>query len=230
MSRNAKRVVLTLILLVILVSCAPTKTEPIKIGAELTLTGFGAQTGDNARKGIDLAVEKINKENGINGQLLEVIYEDLGNLDLKAAATAAQKFSTIDKTKAILTQWSEDTEVVWPIAAENKIITMAIYAGTKDLTKKSPLLFRVWPSDEIFIEKIVDYALSKGAKKAAIISEELTYFSSLKDNTEAIWEKRTGSKPFTQTVAVGTIDLRTPLMKIKEQNPDVLFVQVNVLQ
>ena len=50
--------------------------EPIKIGAALPLTGVASPYGQNARQGIDLAVEEINAAGGIDGRQIEIIYED----------------------------------------------------------------------------------------------------------------------------------------------------------
>lgn len=218
-----------LLLLTFVVACTPQTNEPIKIGATLTLTGFGASYGDSARKGIELAVEQVNKEGGIGGVPLQVVYEDFKEIDLKAAASAAQKLTEIDGVKVILTQWSEDSEVVWPIAAEKGVVTLSIMAGAKGLTKKSPLLFRVWPSDETFVSATVDYALKQGAKKAAIIAEQTAYFTSLKAVNEELWEQKTGSKAFVQEIAPGTVDVKTVLLKIKEEKPDVVFIQVTTV-
>ena len=54
----------------------PVEAETIKIGTILQLTGFDAQYGDWARKGVDIAVTEVNNQDGVDGRLLEVIHED----------------------------------------------------------------------------------------------------------------------------------------------------------
>ena len=49
-------------------------SETIKIGAALSLTGRAAYYGEQTKNGLDLAIEKIKKEN--YPFKLELIYED----------------------------------------------------------------------------------------------------------------------------------------------------------
>jgi branched-chain amino acid transport system substrate-binding protein len=55
---------------------AEKKQGVIEIGAILPLSGDVAVYGKNTQKGIDLAVEEINKAGGINGNKIQIIYED----------------------------------------------------------------------------------------------------------------------------------------------------------
>ena len=50
--------------------------EEIKIGALFPLTGDVVGPGQNARAAVEIAVEEVNKQGGINGSPLKVIYED----------------------------------------------------------------------------------------------------------------------------------------------------------
>lgn len=50
--------------------------EPIKIGAILPLSGKYATWGEESRKVIDLSVEQLNAQDGIDGRNIEIIYED----------------------------------------------------------------------------------------------------------------------------------------------------------
>ncbi len=63
---------------------SPTSTEPIKIGAILSLTGNGAAYGEPARDGLNLAVQQIGS---INGRKIEIVYED-SQFDPKVAISA----------------------------------------------------------------------------------------------------------------------------------------------
>ncbi len=70
--------VVVVVTLAIVLIVTQTKKEPeeIKIGAVLPLTGGMASHGEDARRGIDLAVKMKNKAGGINGKKIRVIYED----------------------------------------------------------------------------------------------------------------------------------------------------------
>ncbi len=55
------------------------KSEPIKVGAVISLTGPGAGLGQPQRQGILLAEKVINAKGGVNGRPINVIIEDDGS-------------------------------------------------------------------------------------------------------------------------------------------------------
>jgi branched-chain amino acid transport system substrate-binding protein len=50
--------------------------DTYKIGAALPLTGPAQFLGEAEREAMNMAVDEINKQGGVNGQKLEVIYID----------------------------------------------------------------------------------------------------------------------------------------------------------
>jgi branched-chain amino acid transport system substrate-binding protein len=201
--------------------------EPIRIGATLALTGDGATWGTNAARGIQLAVENVNEHGGISGNSLEVVFEDYRSSDYKLAASAAKKFISIDNVRAILTQWAGDTEVVWPIASKAGVVTICIGPGTVDSTKSQPLVFRIWPPEASLIKASVDYAFSKGAKKAAVVKGVESHFLKATELTKSYWKKRVGVDVFVQEIQQRETDLRGIALNLKRNNPDVIFLHMS---
>ena len=70
--------------------------ETIKIGAQLSLTSFGASWGENSLKGAQLATEEINKNGGVMGKQLQLIVED-NQTNANSAVNATNKLITVDK-------------------------------------------------------------------------------------------------------------------------------------
>ncbi len=101
--------------------------ETIKIGATFPLTGSFAYLGVQEKQGVELAVEEINKNGGINNKKLVVIFED-NEGDAKKAATSAQKLINQDKIVAMITAFTHITASVSPITAANNILL--IYNST----------------------------------------------------------------------------------------------------
>ena len=56
--------------------CGNSAGAEIKIGVAAALTGNAAQYGTPIRKGFELAAAQINDNGGINGNRLELIFED----------------------------------------------------------------------------------------------------------------------------------------------------------
>ncbi len=57
---------------------APGATGPIKVGVATLLSGDYASLGDNIVNTAKLAIDKINKNGGINGRQVELLVEDSG--------------------------------------------------------------------------------------------------------------------------------------------------------
>jgi branched-chain amino acid transport system substrate-binding protein len=79
---------------------APTG-EPIKIGIDYPFTGPSGTTGQYARRGADLAIERINAEGGILGRPVEAVYtDDESKLDVGVANI--EKLITVDKVDVLV--------------------------------------------------------------------------------------------------------------------------------
>ncbi|MGL1900542.1 MAG: ABC transporter substrate-binding protein [Fibrobacterales bacterium] len=65
-----------LILSLILISIVQCAKPPIEIGFMSNLSGRKSQLGINARAGLSLAIEQINKEGGINGHPIVLVIKD----------------------------------------------------------------------------------------------------------------------------------------------------------
>ncbi|MDM8550257.1 ABC transporter substrate-binding protein [Desulfobacterales bacterium HSG2] len=66
--------------------------EPIHIGLSAPMTGQQAQYGQSMKKGIELAIDRINEAHGINGRPIRLVAKDTrGNL--KAAKKIARRFT-----------------------------------------------------------------------------------------------------------------------------------------
>ena len=57
-------------------STAAASGDTIKIGTIYAMSGGNAAIGENILRGIDFAVDEINKAGGVNGQMLEVVRGD----------------------------------------------------------------------------------------------------------------------------------------------------------
>ena len=194
--------------------------DKFKVGFTLTLSGSGARWANAAQQGIELALEDLKASK--SSREIEVIYEDIGTIDLKKAASAAQKMINIDKVDVICPFFTEDAEVIWPIAASKNVVTLSLRAGGDGLTHKSPLLFRVSASDRLLVKAGVNYAAKQGYKKGSVIAAQSAYFSSMKDMFIEEWQKATGTLPFIQEFPYGNKpDFRSLLMKAKDKG--VLF-------
>jgi branched-chain amino acid transport system substrate-binding protein len=190
-----------------------TEKEPIKIGAIFDLSGPVALYGNAYKRGVELAVEEINNQGGINGRPLQVIYED-DQFDTSKAVTIVNKFINIDKVHVILTSMTKISTVVAPIANEHKVILIS--ATVFPIGNVGKYVFRdYWDMGDQAV------ALAKAANQ-----ENISRIAILSLNTpectgpfkEKFHEAFGGEIVKEEIYQYGENDFRTQLMKIKNSD------------
>lgn len=201
----------------------------VKLGVLTSLSGAVAEWGQNTREGMELALDEVNSEVEIHGRTLQLLFEDFGNLDPKKTSSGAQRLLQIEKVRVLLTQWAEDTEIAWPLARKENVLTMTYAAGSRDITKGRKLLFRIWPSDDLLIRRVIRYAAAASTAKPCIIWEQTAYFESMRAIAEEEWLALTKAKPLTIEHAPDVTDFRSYVLPLKECSSIVLLTEVNLL-
>ncbi|MDP2046584.1 MAG: ABC transporter substrate-binding protein, partial [Deltaproteobacteria bacterium] len=74
--------------------------DPIKIGSVLRLS-VGAEHGIPSQRGVEMAVDEVNKAGGINGRKVELIVENEKDSPAEAV-NAVKKLIEVDKVVAIV--------------------------------------------------------------------------------------------------------------------------------
>ena len=197
-------------------------TGPIKIGVIFPLTGDAAQVGEAARNIVEIALEKINADGGINGRDIQLIFED-GKCDGAGATSAAQKLINIDKVQVIIGGFcSGESLAAIPVATQAKVALFSPGSSNPQLTGISPYFARSYPSDSMQGEVLADVATNRGIKKMAVLQEQTDYAVGLYTSFNNAFIAKGGETvkeefPSTQT------DLRTALTKLRSSNPDAVF-------
>jgi branched-chain amino acid transport system substrate-binding protein len=159
---------------------------------------------------------------GVNGQSLEVVYED-GKCTGPDAASAAQKLINIDKVKILTAFCSGENLAVVPIAEQAGVLLASSGASSPDLTGRSRFYFRDYPSDATQGRVLAEYAAKQGWKNVAVIQEQSDYaLGNYKAFTENF--ERLGGRVVKEEFAPNSTDFRSTLGKLKTKNPDALFV------
>lgn len=221
-------IVLAVILIVVGISRKGGKVArekgPIKIGFIGPLTGEGAVYGEPGRNMVQMAVDEINAQDGIDGKQIEVIYED-GKCGGPASASAAQKLVNVDKVQAILGGFcSSESLAAEPITTQGKVFLLSLGSSSPDLTNKSLYFARTYPSDATQGKVLAEISYNnKGWRKVAFIQEQLDYplgvFKAFDSNFSAL-----GGTTVKEEFPQGATDFRTSLLKLREAKPDALFI------
>ena len=199
--------------------------EVIKIGFIGPLTGEAASYGEPLRNTIALAVEEVNAAGGINGQLLEIIYED-AKCTGKDAANAAQKLVNVDKVKVIIGGFcSSESLAAEPIATGAKVLLFSAGSSSPDLTGKSQFFVRNYPSDASQGAVLAELANKRGWKKVAFLVESKDYPQGIYKAFKTTFDGF-GGVIIKEEFPPEASDFKTQLAKLKVEKPDALFLSV----
>ncbi|WP_339811738.1 ABC transporter substrate-binding protein [Paenibacillus sp. FSL R7-0189] len=204
----------------------------IKIGADLELTGGQASFGDSALKGAKLAVKEINDAGGILGKKLELIEADNASKS-EEATRAAQKLITTHKVVAIIgATTSTNTLGIVPVAQEKGIPLVSSSATNPKVTVDertgdlNEWVFRASFIDPFQGEVMANFAKDTLKAKTAVIYTDASsdYSKGLQTFFKATFTKNGGSILSEESYQQKDSDFKAVLTRIKEANPDVIYL------
>ena len=199
--------------------------SPIKIGFIGPLTGDAAAYGEPSRNIVAMDVEEINAAGGVDGRMIEMIYED-GKCDGTAAVGATQKLVNVGKVQAIIGGFcSSESLAAVPVATAGKVLLFSPGSSSPDLTGISQYFVRNYPSDSSQGSVMAEVVYAKGMRKVAFLQESKDYPLGIFKAFEAKF-KAIGGEVLKEEVAPEATDFRTSLTKLKAAKPDALFVDM----
>lgn len=211
---------------VLLVSSLAFGAETIKMGLLVPLTGPAAADGTSALYSVRIALDQVNKDGGVLGKQIELVYYD-DRADAKEAVALAYKLIEQDKIAAFVAgSYSLPTRAVAPIFQEERIPLVAAYAIHPDVTTAGDFCFRNGFLG--FVEgKAAGYASHKllGAKTVALLTSDNDFGRTLVTGFKEYVDKYAPDLKIVseQAYPFSEKDYKPYLSKIKELNPDVIF-------
>jgi branched-chain amino acid transport system substrate-binding protein len=229
MSKTAKIVIWVVVIVIVLVggyyllkNQGSNSTGPIKIGWIGPLTGDAANIGLNSQAATNLAVDEVNKEGGVSGRQIQVIYED-GQCAGAAANLAANTLINIDKVPVILGGFcSGETMAFSSMAVKAGEVVLSPCSSNPAITGTG--IFRDYPSDSYQGNYAANYIYNTlGKKKVAVLYVQGDYEQGIKNVFDASFTKLGGTIIDEESVIPGSTDLRSQLTKIKVAKPDLIY-------
>ena len=208
----------------------PNLTNPIRLGSILILSGEGSSWGTAEQNGMEIAIEKVNSEGGINGRKIIVEYED-DKGDPSTAVNAFRKLVDEQGINIIIgTTWSRTGLPLAQLANSKKIIMISPSLGVREFNEQSRFLFNVWPHDYLLSERLADLVYDKGYRNVAVIGAQEVW---VKDQANAFTKR---FRELNGTISLlfepdpSDRDMRTEALKIKDSNVDAIVFLTDGVQ
>lgn len=203
-------------------------SEKIKIGAVISLTGFAAPWGEYSRNGINLAVDEINRNGGIDGRKVEVIIED-DHTEGKDAVLAYNKLLSVDRVDAVIGGTFDFTaQPLLPLAESNKIALISPsnfrIPGSFELNDHS---FVMLTNFSKVIRKLEAYVKKENVKKLAVIHFQSGFGNEIAKTLDLVM-KEAGQEGIVneEYAQIGNNDFKTAIAKLKAKNVDTVFLDM----
>ena len=200
--------------------------EEIPIGVALPLTGPVGSGGLLVKDALELALEEINQSSLLGGARLKLIIEDSQSA-AEGAVAAYNKLIHRDGVSIIIGPFtSSATREAFPIAQQNQVVAISPTSAAHGLSAIGDFLFRASLTVDWLIPGGVEATHEKlGYQRVATIFQHGDVFSQNSDAVIAEALHQNGIKVLiTESFQVGQTDFSDILTRIKESNPDAIFL------
>ena len=198
----------------------------IPIGVVLPVTGRLASTfGVPIATGFELALEEIDNSQLSGGSIKLIIEDDQSTVE--GAVDAYKKLIHQDGVPVILgPATSTQTQEAFPIAQENGVVAFSPTSAARGLSAIGDFVFRAALTTDVLIPSGIETTSTKlGYKTAATMYDESDVFST--DSDQAVKEALAANGIellITETFQGGDTDFTEQLVRIRDTNPEVIFV------
>ncbi len=206
--------------------CSKKSSDTIKIGGVAPLSGSVAVYGVECKNGIDLAIEEINAAGGISGKKVEFVCEDdEGSPD--KTVNAFKKLITKDGVKYVIGSLTSGcTQAITTLAQASKVIQIAPAATAPAITDAGNYIFRACFIDPFQGTVGGKFAAENlNARRAAVLYDGGNDYSvGLSENFQASFKANGGDIVALESYSTGDKDFNAQLTKIKNANPDLVYL------
>ena len=201
--------------------------ETITLADVAELSGSGATVGTNWKNGIDLAVEEINAKGGILGAKIVVTHAD-SQSNAGTAKALVEKALDSEPYALLGPGYSGSVKVTEPLAAEAGIAEI-MGGEAAELTKAgNKFVFRTSFGQQSSMPKIAKYmAENLKAKTVAVVYVNNDFGKGGRDTVEKELAARGVKVVLDDSTEAGQADFAADALKVKNANPDVVFIYLN---
>lgn len=206
------------------IGCKSGSDDTINIGEVAALTGGTATFGQSAHKGTQMAIDEANAAGGLLGKQINLITED-DQSKQGEAGIVAKKLISRSKVSALLGEVASGRSLEMAPIAQSAGVPMISPASTNaKVTEAGDYVFRVCFIDPFQGTVMSKFALSKGWKKVAILTDSKQDYSvGLTEYFKKHFAGNGGTVASEQSYSSGDKDFKAQLTAIKASAPDAIF-------
>ncbi|MEN3283373.1 MAG: branched-chain amino acid transport system substrate-binding protein [Solirubrobacteraceae bacterium] len=196
----------------------------VKVGLVLPLTGVNATIGADMKRGVDLALAKINSGDGVLGKKLVPVIEDSEGNPTETVA-AAKKLVNVDHVPVVIGEYSSGNTI--PMAQwlnRSKVPLIDVASSSAKIGDIGDYVFAVVGFDSLAGKYVAKAMWARGYRKIAFLGPNNDFGSGLRDAVKEHFQEL-GGRVISQTLYTeGESDYRQELQRIQGAHPDAIAI------
>lgn len=221
-----RRLVVSALAALLALATPASAEDVVKVGIIGPYSGLFASFGENFRRGVEL-YQKVNGDTA-GGRKVEFLYRDLPSVEPAKAKNLAQDLIVKDGVEYLGGLFfTPNALAVLPLLQQGKVPLVVFNAATSVLTKQNPLVVRtsytMWqnvaPAAKLARQRKIDKMVTVVSDYAAGLDAEKAFKTTFEENGGTIIE--------TIRIPLGTTNFAPAIQRIKDANPQGVFVFVN---
>lgn len=204
----------------------------IKIGVDTAQTGGLAPFDQPALKGLQMAVDEINANGGIDGKWqIDLTIKDMQSDSAQAAVVARDLLS--QDIGILITPCDQDPSIgAGRLAQAQQVPAISFCASTPTLEASvGDYMFTNFPGDNAEATVSANYAVEQGYKTAYIlVSPDTAYTAKLPVYFQQVFEAKGGQVLGTGTYTLDQQDFSAEVTKIQNMNPSPDLIMTSMYE
>jgi len=197
--------------------------DSIKVGTFLAVTGPASFLGDPELKTLQMYIDSVNANGGIDGKKVELVHYDTGGR-AKQAVKFAKRLIQKDKVDVIVGgSTSGSTLSVIPLAEKNHIPFISLAGSVKIIDPVKKWVFKTPHTDRMAASKIFEDMQKRGITKVALISGNGGFGKSGRAQTLALAPKYGITIVADESYGKKDTDMTTQLTKMRNSGAEAIL-------
>ncbi|MCD1645374.1 ABC transporter substrate-binding protein [Aurantimonas coralicida] len=206
---------------------ARAQSDTVKIGHLTPLTGFLGPLGEYAQLGVQLAVEQLNADGGINGKQIELLMED--SVNPATASTKAERYIKRDNVACIIGEISSASGLAIAQVVERNSKLFFNTGCNSDALRGSDcsrFMYHVEACNSQYVKGVGSAFLRDGlvdGKKIYFLTADYAYGQDLSRVGKKYIEANGGDVAWEDLVPTDSTDFSAYILKIRQARPDLII-------
>ena len=231
MNKKAIWAVIAIVVILVIIGATSSKkktdtaaNQPIKIGADLSLSGIASQDGESIKNGLELARADL-KNKGLN---VEVVYQD-DKTESKDTVTAIQALNAQGVQAIIGPTWSYLADAGVPVATQLKLVAVMPANTSEYVNAHTPYAFFTTAKVANLSAPLSAWLKQAGKKRLAIIRNQGSWYEVVEKAVEAAAKDAGVTVVYAENIPFGAAQssLATIMTKVKAAKPDLIFTEID---